>query len=302
MGSIGPRLRSARSTIVGVFAAARQGGAILLVVAVSALGLGADILQYLSSGNYWIWISFAAVAVLAFLILLFAGPILRRNVRGAWLFSALRRTALVDVEHRGDREHRLPPAVLFQAAGSQPILISGILDQLFQQNRDELVQFVEDGGRLRVLLIHPTKVADLLDRTWTRHQADWKQYWLTNCHEAQIALDGMVEAGLDRRPGFQLRFLTDIPPFFGMLVGTPDAGHWRAPRAFVRIQPLAMSMFVGRGSVLTFEQVPRNDCTPFAYYSADMNAQWDIAVEDPELVDRRRAALSGAGDGPPDAT
>jgi hypothetical protein len=55
-----------------------------------------------------------------------------------------------------------------------------------------------------------------------------------------------------------------------------------------------MSMFVGRGSVMTFEQVPGNGCTPFAYYATDLNAQWDVALDDPDLVRQRRAALAAA--------
>jgi hypothetical protein len=54
---------------------------------------------------------------------------------------------------------------------------------------------VRRGGLLRVLLLHPKRVAESLDRTWARHRGEWKQYWLTNCNEAQIALDGIIEAG-----------------------------------------------------------------------------------------------------------
>ena len=284
--------RDARAVAAGLFSAARQRGATLLFIGVAALGLVANIFQIASSGNSWIWLSLVVFAAVLLLVFLFASPVIRRNVRGAWLFASLRRTALVDVEHRDDREHRLPPAAIFQAAGKQPILVTGILDQLFQQNRDELIEFVRQGGLLRVLLLHPMRVAESLDRTWARHRGEWKQYWLTNCNEAQIALDGIIEAGLDRQPTFKVKFLADIPPYFGMLVGDPDATRWQSPRPFVRVQPLAVSMFVGRGSVMTFEQVPGNGCTPFAYYAADLNAQWDVASADPDFVQQRRAALA----------
>jgi hypothetical protein len=282
---------NARAVASGLFSSARQRGETLLLIGLAALGLVANILQLASSGGSWIWPPLVVFVLVILLVFLFASPIIRRTVRGTWLFSSIRRTALVDVEHRDDRKHRLPPAAIFQAAGAQPILITGILDQLFQQNRDELVEFVRRGGLLRVLLLHPKKVAESLDRTWTRHQADWKQYWLTNCNEAQIALDGIIEADLDRQPTFKVKFLADIPPYFGMLVGDPDAVRWRHPRPFVRVQPLAVSMFVGRGSVVTFEYVPGNDCTPFAYYAKDLNAQWAVALDDPDFVHQRRAAL-----------
>ena len=77
-----------------------------------------------------------------------------------------------------------------------------------------------------------------------------------------------------------------------MLVGDPDASRWRHPKPFVRVQPLAVSMFVGRGSVVTFECVPGNDRTPFAYYAKDLNAQWAVALDDPDFVHQRRAALT----------
>jgi len=105
-------------------------------------------------------------------------------------------------------------------------------------------------------------------------------------------LDGIIEAGLDQRPGFKVKFLTHIPPYFGVLVGEPDASRWHHPRPFVRVQPLAVSMFVGRGTVVTFEQVPGNDCTPFSYYAADLNAQWETALDDPDFIRWRRADLA----------
>jgi hypothetical protein len=77
-----------------------------------------------------------------------------------------------------------------------------------------------------------------------------------------------------------------------MLVGDPDATRWHDPRPFVRVQPLAVSMFVGRGSVATFEQIPGNGCTPFTHYATDLNAQWDVALDDPDFVQQRRAALA----------
>ena len=107
----------------------------------------------------------------------------------------------------------------------------------------------------------------------------------------------VVEGQYARSPAVssphQVKFLVDIPPYFGMLVGDPSSTRWRHPRPFVRVQPLAVSMFVGRGSVVTFEQVPGNDCTPFAYYSADLNAQWDLASYESDFVQRRRADLAG---------
>ena len=164
---------------------------------------------------------------------------------------------------------------------------------------------MDRGGELRVLLLHPLRTASSLKRSWVRHRDDWVSYWLTNCNEAQVALDGIIEARLDRHPRFLLRFMVDIPPYFGMLVGNPAADS-SGDRPFVRVQPLAVSKFVGRGSVVTFEKtpslvkapekVPSQVETPFDYYAHDLLTQWEIGVEDEELLEQRRRALRKAGD------
>jgi hypothetical protein len=221
----------------------------------------------------------------ALLVVLFVSPILRRNIRGAWLFSAIRRTGLVDVEHRADKRYRLPPD------GTEPVLVTGILDQLFPRQRDDLIAFLAGGGELHVLLLHPVEVSSSLRQGWTRHNDDWVRYWLTNCNEAQVALDGILEARLDRMFGFHLRFMVDIPPYLGMLVGRPGGQPHPDKPSFVRIQPIAVSNFVGRGSVITFEQIRGETNTPFEYYAADLWAQWEIGSVDENLMRRRRSAL-----------
>jgi hypothetical protein len=274
-----------------VLSSLKQRGAVLLAVGLAGLSIVADLLQLFSAGGRWIWLTVLSGAAVVLLLVLFVGPLLRRNIRGAWLFSAVRRTGLVDVEHRADKRYRLPPDELFRVAGSQPVLITGILDQLFQRQRSDLLAFLASGGELRVLLLHPVMVASSLRKGWTRHNDGWVRYWLTNCHEAQVALDGILEAGMDRMPGFQVRFMADIPPYLGTLVGRPAVRFDPGAPCFVRVQPVAMSNFVGRGSVMTFERLRGETDTPFAYYAADLLAQWEVGVEDEDLLQRRRLAL-----------
>ena len=284
-------LASARSVMTAVLSSSRQRGAVLLVVALAALSVIADLLQLLSTGDRWIWLTVASAAAVALVVLLFVSPILRKNIRGAWLFSAIRHTGLVDVEHRADKRYRLPPDELFRVAGTAPVLVTGILDQLFQRHRDDLIAFLAQGGELRVLLLHPASVASSLRQTWTRHNDDWVRYWLTNCNEAQVALDGILEARMDQMPGFHLRFMTDIPPYFGMLVQRSIGRRPLGGRSFVRVQPLAVSAFIGKGSVITFEDIQGAADTPFEYYSTDLWAQWEIGRADEDLLERRRRAL-----------
>jgi hypothetical protein len=221
-------------------------------------------------------------------------PYIAQNIRGGWLFSTLRQTGLIDVENRADLTHRLPPVEIFRRTQG-PMLISGILDQLFQNHREEIVTFLAGNGELRVLLLHPQRAGDSLENMWVRHQEEWVSYWQTNCNEAQVALDAIIDAGLDKMQGFHLRFLTEIPPFFGMLSGWPSESTDRWQRgSFVRIQPLTFSRFVGRGSVITFELINNVRHSPFAYYAEDMMEQWRTATEDADLVEKRRKALRQA--------
>jgi hypothetical protein len=286
-------LRRGKSVLAAGLSSSRQRGAILLTIGLAVLSVTANLLQLLSAGGAWLWLTVASVLAVALLVLLLLSPILRRNIRGTWLFAALRRTGLIDVEHRADKEHRLPPTEIFHEAGARPVLITGILDQLFQNHREELISFLERGGEVRVLLLHPLRAASSLKRSWVRHHDDWVSYWRTNCDEAEVALGGIIEARLDRYPRFHLRFMVDIPPYFGMLVGSP-ATEGNGERPFVRVQPLAVSKYVGRGSVVTFEKIPSQIETPFDYYAHDLLAQWEIGVKDQELVEQRRSVLRKA--------
>ena len=198
-------------------------GAALLAVFLGALTIMADFLQVRSAGGLWVWLAFLTIIVTACLVLLFVGPILRNNIRGRWLFSSLRQTGLIDVENRADLTHRLPPVETSRCTQG-PLLISGILDQLFQNHREEIVAFLPGNGELRVLLLHPRRAGDSLESMWVRHQKEWVSYWQTNCNEAQVAIDAIIDAGLDKMRGFHLRFFTEIPPFFGMLAGAMATG------------------------------------------------------------------------------
>jgi hypothetical protein len=281
-----------RARLVGFASTSRQRGAVLLAVGLGAYAIIADFLQIRSSGGYWAWLALFSILATALLVLLFVSPILRRNIRGAWLFSVLRRTGLIDVENRADRDHRLPPVEIFHEAGSRPVLISGILDQFFQNRREDIVDFLRRGGELRVLLLHPRKAAESLDVTWVRHREKWIEYWMTNCNEALVALDAIVQAGLDANSGFQVRFMTEIPPYLGTLIGGPTPSNAQGPeRSFVRVQPLAVSKFEGRGSVITFEQISGTSNSPFNYYAEDLMEQWNVALKDADLIRERRAAL-----------
>jgi hypothetical protein len=278
--------------LAGFSSTSRQRGAVLLAVGVGAYAIISDFLQIRSSGGYWAWLALFSILAMALLILLFVSPILRKNIRGAWLFAVLRRTGLIDVENRADRDYRLPPVEIFREAGSRPVLISGILDQFFQNRREDIVDFLGRGGELRVLLLHPRRAADSLDVTWVRHREEWIKYWITNCNEALVALDAIVQAGLDATNGFHVKFMTEIPPYLGTLVGDPTPSNARgSERSFVRVQPLAVSKFQGRGSVITFEQISSTADSPFNYYAEDLMEQWNVALEDADLIRERRAAL-----------
>jgi hypothetical protein len=281
-----------RAGLSNVTSTSRQRGAVLLAIGLGAYAITADFLQIRSAGGYWAWLALFSLLATVLLVLLFVSPILRKNIRGTWLFAMLGRTGLIDIENRADREHRLPPVEIFRKAASRPVLISGILDQLFQNHHEDIADFLERDGELRVLLLHPRKAVDSLGVTWVRHRKEWVSYWITNCNEALVALDAIVEAGLDTAKGFQVKFMTEIPPYFGMLVGEPATPKPPGPeRSFVRVQPLAVSKFVGRGSVITFEQIFGAVDSPFKYYAEDMMEQWNIALEDADLLRKRRKAL-----------
>jgi hypothetical protein len=281
-----------RGSLIVTASSSRQWGAVLLVATLGVLGIVANLLQLVSAGGYWVWVTILSVPILGLLILAFAGPVLRRNVRGTWLFESLRRTGLIDIEHRADREYRLPPERIFHAIPSGPVLITGILDQLFQYHREEILAYIHRGNELKVLLIHPVAVAEGLMGSWAGYRDEWVRYWVTNCNEALVALDAIIEAELDRVRGFSIRFMTKMPPYFGMLIGDPNENNASSLNPLVRVQPIAISKFVGRGTVITFEKIKRKVETPFDYYAQDLLAQWDEGVEDIELIGQRRQALN----------
>ncbi|GAA1840588.1 hypothetical protein GCM10009772_17790 [Pseudonocardia alni subsp. carboxydivorans] len=111
-----------------------------------------------------------------------------------------------------------------------------------------------------------------------------------NCNEAQVAVDGIVEAGLDRMAGFELRFMEELPPSLGVLA--LDAEHLEdaGRSSFVRVQPLTASKWIGKGTVLTFQATgSRQD--PFTYFASDLLEQWRVAAPDERFLEERGDAL-----------
>ena len=237
------------------------------------------------------WAVIAIVACLGSLMYLVARPLLRRNFRGMWMFQVVHDAGLIDVENRAIRAHRVPPQQVFEMSPSRRVLISGVLDQLFQQYRDDMIRFVQDGGHARVMLIHPRRVARSLRSSWPRRSDEWLSYWMINCNEAQIAVDAILDAGLDRMPGFELRFMSELPPFLGILVTDTEQIEGADRSSFVRVQPLTMSKFIGRGVVVTFQNVGESGSSPFGYFAQDLLRQWEVAIDDPPYLDRRRRAI-----------
>ena len=269
-----------------------QGGvAVLLAACLAALSVLANVLQLAASGGLWAWVAVAAAAAITLLVLLSARPLLRKNIRGAWLFNVVRQSGLVDIEDRSDKNHRVPPAQVFTLPHIRCVMISGVLDQLFQNFKEDVNNFMQSGGEVRVLLIHPQMAADSLESSWVRHREDWVGYWKTNCNESQIAVDAIIQSGLDKLPGFHIRFMRELPPYFGILATNSFHSDSFGSQSFVRVQPLTCSQYVGRGVVLTLERTPASANSPFQYFAVDLLNQWQVAIVDHRFLEGRRRTL-----------
>lgn len=198
----------------------RNGAAFLLPACFAALGALASVLQLVSSGKFWTWIAIAFVGAVLLAIFLLARPLLRKTFRGSWLFQTVRQTGVIDIEDRSNRLSRLPPTQVFNMPGIRCIIITGILDQIFQNFREDVRQFILRGGEVYVLIIHPQEVLNSLQSSWVQSNEKWVEYWKTNINEAQIAVDAILEAQLDQMPGFHLRFMRQLPPYFGILASS----------------------------------------------------------------------------------
>ncbi|WP_157978428.1 MULTISPECIES: hypothetical protein [Nocardia] len=258
----------------------------------AVIGLVASILQVVAFGVWGVRLALIFTPVFFLIFTSAVWPYFRPTARNSSLAASRRRTALIDVEHRTNTAYRVAPdQVITNAHG--PILISGILDQLFQHHRDAILRFVDEGHTLRVMLIHPTKVASSLNNSWASHNAEWMSYWRTNCNEALVALDAIIGADLHTHPLVRVRFMTELPPYFGILVGDPNAPNLVRRNPHVRVQPLAVSQFIGKGTVMSFERTRNPNETPYGYFSKDLEAQWSVAIDDVDLVQERVAALLG---------
>ena len=262
-----------------------RAGVAAFILGLSALSVAADLVQISSVGNRWLNIGSSVCVIL--LLILYVSPILRRGMRGEWLFVAIRRTGLTDVENRGDPVTRLPPSEVFRVAKRGTILISGIHDQFMQRYHSEISAFVREGGRFHIMLVHPVEVRHYMANSWINRDESWTQYWMTNCNEAQIALDNILLNRLDRLSGFDVKFMAELPPYFGTLITTSPSSM---RPDLVRIQPLTVSREVGRGSVFTFRQMDRW-ATPFEHYASDLRSQWKSCVDDRNFIASRCAAL-----------
>lgn len=271
----------------------RSGAAFLLPACLAVLGALASILQLISSGKVWTWIAIVFVGAVLLAIFLLARPLLRKTFRGSWLFQTVRQTGVIDIEDRSNRLSRLPPAQVFNMPGIRCVMITGILDQIFQNFREDVRQFILRGGEAYVLIIHPREVINSLQSSWVQSNEEWVRYWKTNINEAQIAVDAILEAQLDQMPGFHLRFMCQLPPYFGILASNSFSSQDFDSRSFVRVQPLTFSQYVGRGVVLTLEKLPSSEGSPFLYFADDLLRQWEIASEDESFLDDRRRAIRG---------
>jgi hypothetical protein len=131
--------------------AARSGGPFLLTACLALLSVLANILQVKSSGNVWTWIAIALAGAILLAVFLSARPLLHKTFRGIWLFQTVRQSGLIDVEDRSNRLTRLPPAQVFNMPGIRCIIITGILDQIFQNFREDIRKFISRGGEVYVL-------------------------------------------------------------------------------------------------------------------------------------------------------
>jgi TIR domain len=206
--------------------------------------------------------------------------------------SAVKTIGLLDIENRSDPSHRLPPEQIFKIGGIRFILISGVLDQLFQRFHADIRDFLERGGQVRILLIHPELVRKSLSLNWPAHAKEWMSYWITNCNEAQIAVDVILHTELDALPGFQLRFMRELPPSLGILASDDVDPAQAGIHSFVRIQPISVGNWIGRGIVVAFRKLRDIENSPYEYFSSDLLNQWNVAIEDQRYLAQRRRALT----------
>jgi hypothetical protein len=280
----------------------RAGGptAVLLAVLIGIIGILASLVQLATLGGIWIVLAIVASAAILLLVFLGAQPLLRKNFRSVWMFRVVEQTGLLDVENRSDKRHRLPPPKIFQQNSTGTIMLSGILDQVFQNYWQDVERFLNRGGHVRVLLLHPEVVANSLQQTWPQHNQEWLSYWLTNCNEAEVALDAILWRGLDQSPRFEIKFMTELPPYFGTFVGgsfsVNAAEASESAECYVRVQPLTFSRYVGRGTVITFRPVANSTDSPYEYFLTDLINQWQVASDDGQLIARRKAHLGVTGE------
>lgn len=214
----------------------------------------------------------------------------RQTLRGNWLLSNLDSLGVADVESRRKMSNRLSPERLFAPSGFDTITISGIMDQLIQNSHENMRSFLEAGGEIRLLLIHPDKIRAHLTDSWIQQTPQNLAYWTTNCNEAGSALDAIIVYGLDSLKGFEIRFMNRLPPYLGTLAQKSRDGHTER-KSLMRIQPLTTTNFLGRGLVLTLEKIGDANDSPFEFYASDFRAQWEASLKDPDYIDRRRREL-----------
>jgi hypothetical protein len=270
----------------------RIGVATLVVVVLGALSITANVIQL--SGSVPGWSVVATVAILVVLVLLMGLPFLAKSFRGTWLFQVIRDTGLLDVESRADRRHRLPPERVFEMSNVTQVLMSGVLDQVLQNCREQIDHFLLNGGSLRLMIIHPEAVRRSLSTSWAGRSSEWTTYWITNCNEAQVAVDAILDGKLEKHVALELRFMLELPPYLGTLALDAGSTSSAGPGSFVRVQPIAPSQYIGRGTVITFGKHRGRSDTPFDYFAADLESQWHVAVVDQEYLRRRRAALAAS--------
>ncbi len=202
-----------------------------------------------------------------------------RNMRGIALDAAARQAGLVDIENRQNDRNLLPPKEFYESARSEIAMLALTAFRTFDMDIGHVRQALDSGKRVRVLILRPDSPAIP---------------GLTKLHEGlniQSQIEDVIgkihHAAFHTHPGFEIRFLANVPPFTSVMIDGDISATTDSPDdqfGQIRVQPATRYQTQHKGLIVQFAKTEPG-CL-FDLFAADLREHWSRDGKPlPELFD-----------------
>ncbi len=193
-----------------------------------------------------------------------------KNPRNRSTPEFCRDVGLSDIDHRDNTRNALPPAMVYNEAKEEIVIIGVSLNRVLDQHYSYLTERAQQGIRVRLMLLDPAS------QDVRRVITDWGHARVKR--EIRSSIKQIRELGLTKSDLIKIRYLPALPPFTGIMIdGDIEAKGplYRDACGFVRIQPSARYVSQHNAPILQFHKKPSSSgASIFDMYATDIRRLW----------------------------